>query len=320
MEPAPQKKDKPAGDRKAGRSPIDDISTKGAESLSWIEQDIENRFGFFRGGRYSNVNKVLSFVLALALTAGFFALIVFALDPQPEIRRFTLPLVRHGNTWFTGPCVFFFFWSVTILFLKSRKVSFQARALDLTAVPQQADFVITEATAKTVLNRIHNMVDHPRHFVLFNRIERALSNLSNLGGVTEVSTIMKTQAENDEDQMASSFTLVNGMVWSIPVIGFIGTVRGLSVAIGSFSNTLQGAGDLDSIKASLQGVTGGLSTAFETTLVALVLALVIQLSITFIQQKETAFLDECNDYCHSHVMSKLRLEKKEREAEAKKAA
>ena len=311
MEPSPAKKDKPAADRKAGRTPIDDIASKGVESLSWIEQDIENRFGFFRGGRYSNVNKVLSFVLAMALTAAFFALVVFALDPIPSVHRFTLPLIRHGNTWFTGPCVFFFFWSMAILFLKSRKVSFQAKALDLTAVPQQADFVITEATAKTVLNRVHNLVDHPRHFVLFNRIERALSNLSNLGGVTEVSTIMKSQAENDEDQMASSFTLVNGMVWSIPVIGFIGTVRGLSLAIGNFSDTLQSSGDLNAIKDSLQGVTGGLSTAFETTLVALVLALIIQLAITFIQQKETAFLDECNDYCHSHVMSKLRLERHE---------
>ncbi len=311
MPPTPEKPAKPAPDRKAGHSPIDDIAPKGVESLSWIEQDIENRFGFFRGGRYSNVNKVLSFVLAMALTAAFFALLVFALDPIPSVHRFTLPLIRHGNTWFTGPCVFFFFWSIAILFLKSRKIAFQAKALDLTAVPQQADFVITEATAKTVLHRIHNLVDHPRHFVLFNRIERALSNLSNLGGVSEVSTIIKSQAENDEDQMASSFTLVNGMVWSIPVIGFIGTVRGLSVAIGNFSDTLQASGDLNAIKDSLQGVTGGLSTAFETTLVALVLALIIQLAITFIQQKETAFLDECNDYCHSHIMSKLRLERHE---------
>jgi len=316
MEPSKNKSAKPASDRKTGRSPIDDISSKGVESLSWIEQDIENRFGFFRGGRYSNVNKVLSFVLAMALTAAFFALVVFALDPIPSVHRFTLPLIRHGNTWFTGPCVFFFFWSMAILFLKSRKISFQAKSLDLTAVPQQADFVITEATAKTVLNRVHNLVDHPRHFVLFNRIERALSNLSNLGGVSEVSTIMKSQAENDEDQMASSFTLVNGMVWSIPVIGFIGTVRGLSLAIGNFSDTLQASGDLNAIKDSLQGVTGGLSTAFETTLVALVLALIIQLAITFIQQKETAFLDECNDYCHSHIMAKLRLERSEHEEHA----
>ena len=309
--------DKPAGDagkaggKAAGRKSLDDLLPGGVDYLSWSDQDIENRFGLFKGGRYTSTNKVLSFVMAALFTALFFVLLVFVLDPMPAIHRFTVPFVRTGNVWFTGPCTFFFFWSMSILFLKSRKVALQAKALDLVAVPQQPDFLLTDTTAKTVLQRLHNLVDHPRHFVLLNRIERALSNLHNIGAISEVSSMMSVQADNDENQVASSYTLVNGMVWAIPVIGFIGTVRGLSVAIGQFSETLNSAGDLSSIKANLQGVTGGLATAFETTFVALVLALIIQLCITFMQQKESSFLDECNDYCHSHVISKLRLVKGE---------
>ena len=68
-----------------------------------------------------------------------------------------------------------------------------------------------------------------------------------------------------------------------------------------------GFGDISMIRSSLQGVTTGLATAFETTLIALVLALILQLWITFTQKREMSFLDECNDYCHSHVVSKLRL-------------
>ena len=91
------------------------------------------------------------------------------------------------------------------------------------------------------------------------------------------------------------------------LLGFIGTVLGLSLAIGRFTATLQAAGDLTLIRASLQGVTGGLATAFESTLVALTFTLILQLVITFQQKREMAFLDECNDYCHSHIVSKLRL-------------
>ena len=58
------------------------------------------------------------------------------------------------------------------------------------------------------------------------------------------------------------------------------------------------------------GVTGGLATAFETTLVALVMALFIQLYLNSLQKRETDFLDECSDYCHLHVISKLRLVEK----------
>lgn len=276
--------------------------------LSWAEEDVENRFPLFRGGRYTTPNKALSLVLAAVLTACFFIVLHLGRGGAiPGMETLAMPFLRPGNLWTLGPATFLFFWSVATLFIKHRKVIFQARALDLAAVPQQPDFVLNEATARTVLERLHGIVDHPRHFILLNRIERALSNLRNIGGIGDVSTILRAQAENDENQVASSFTLIQGFVWAIPVLGFIGTVLGLSVAIGGFTSTLQSNADLAAIRDNLQGVTGGLATAFETTLVALVLALVIQLYTNFLQQKETDFLDECNDYCHTHVTSKLRL-------------
>ena len=276
-------------------------------ALSWSEEEIENRFGFFRAGRFTSVNKTLTFLIAAVLTAGFFALVTFLLNSVPAARPYTIVFVRPGNVYTTGPAMLFFFWAMTTLFIKARKIEFQKRALGLAAVPQQPDFLLNEATARTVLERLHSLVDHPRHFILLNRIERALSNLHNIGGLADVSTIMTTQAENDENQIASSYTLLNGLVWAIPVLGFIGTVQGLSQAIGRFGQTLQNTTEVALMKQSLQGVTGGLATAFETTLVALIAALIIQLYINYLQQKETDFLDACNDYCHSHVIAKLRL-------------
>ena len=68
------------------------------------------------------------------------------------------------------------------------------------------------------------------------------------------------------------------------------------------------AGDVvDSLKTSLQGVTSGLSVAFDTTFVALIAALSIQLLLTALKKKEENFLDDCKDYCHRHIISKLRL-------------
>ena len=62
--------------------------------------------------------------------------------------------------------------------------------------------------------------------------------------------------------------------------------------------------DIGQLKESLGGITGGLSTAFETTLITLVAALIVQMRMTFIQQKEAVFLDECNDYCQAFVVSR----------------
>ena len=290
--------------------PISKISADGASGdpdiLAWSRDDIENRFGF-KGGRYTSVNHAFAFLIGALLTGILYALMLFVFIHLPVVSKVATIYMRPTNQFAVIPATFFFFGGIAILFLKGRKLKFQERALKLSAVSAEPEFILTETTAATVLARIHALVDQPRHFILLNRIDRALSNFKNIGQVNDVSAILRAQAENDEDQVASSYTIVNGLVWAIPVLGFIGTVLGLSLAIGRFTQTLQAAGDLTLIRASLQGVTGGLATAFESTLVALTFTLILQLVITFQQKREMAFLDECNDYCHSHIVSKLRL-------------
>jgi biopolymer transport protein ExbB/TolQ len=274
--------------------------------LAWTQGDIENRFGF-KGGRYTSVNHAFAFLLGVLASGIVYALMAFVFIRFTGLSTIAAIYMRPSNQFAVIPATLFFFGGLAVLILKGKKIKFQERALKLSAVPAEPEFVLNETTAATVLTRIHSLVDHPRHFVLLNRIDRALSNFKNIGQVNDVSAILRAQAENDEDQVASSYTIVNGLVWAIPVLGFIGTVLGLSLAIGRFTATLQAAGDLTLIRASLQGVTGGLATAFESTLVALTFTLILQLVITFQQKREMSFLDECNDYCHSHIVSKLRL-------------
>ena len=272
--------------------------------LHWTRRDFEQRLGF-RGGRFTSVNKTLALLIALVVTAGFYGAIFFAAKQWPEARWFTAMFTERGICPY--PTMLFFFWAWAILFLKGRKLSLQAAALELSAVPQQPDFILTPQTARTVLDRIHSLVDSSSHFVLLNRIERALSNLHNIGQVSDASQILKTQSEYDEEQMASSYTFIQGLTWAIPVLGFIGTVLGLSQAISAFGGALQAGNDFSLLKNSLQAVTGGLATAFETTLVALVCALIVQLRTTVMQTRESEFLDACNDYCHAYIVAKLRL-------------
>ena len=107
--------------------------------------------------------------------------------------------------------------------------------------------------------------------------------------------------------METSYSLLRGFIWAIPVLGFIGTVLGLSQAIGGFGEVLGTNNDMSQITSSLKIVTSGLATAFETTLEALVAALAIQLLFTFLKKHEEEFLDDCAEYCHRHVVNRLRI-------------
>ena len=283
-----------------------DSDTSDLNILAWTHSDIENRIGF-KAGHHTGVNHLLAFIVGTLLAGMLYAFMAFVVRPLGPVQFVAEMFLRPGNQFTMIPATLFFCWGAAVILLKNSKIKLQGRALDLQPMPDDPEFVLNEATAADVLKRINGLVDHPRHFILLSRIENALANLRNIGQIGDVATILRSQGENDENQVASSYTLLNGMVWAIPVLGFIGTVQGLSMAIGGFTKTLQAAGDLSQIRSSLQGVTSGLSTAFETTLIALIYALVLQLWITFQQRREMSLLDACNDYCHSHVVSRLRL-------------
>jgi biopolymer transport protein ExbB/TolQ len=267
--------------------------------LDWHKSDIEQKFGF-KGGEYTDVNPWLSFFLGTMIWTIFYG----AMFLLQEYKVTELFLGRGITPFFI---VFLSTWSVAILLLKFSKMRFQKRALNLNVVPHVYDFVLAPATAKDILDRMYSLVDDVKKFVLLNRVERALSNLSNIGNVSDVSEMLSSQAENDEDRMESSYNIVKGFIWAIPVLGFIGTVMGLSSAIGRFGDVVQTSKDFTSITASLQNVTSGLSVAFDTTLIGLVAALVIQLVLTALKKQEEQFLDQCKEYCHANIVSKLRL-------------
>ena len=112
---------------------------------------------------------------------------------------------------------------------------------------------------------------------------------------------------HDESAMETSYSLVGAFVWAIPVLGFIGTVLGLSTAIGGFGDVLSSTEELSEVKNALKHVTGGLSVAFETTLQGLVGALLVQLALTMTKKSEEEFLDQCSEYCVRNVVGRLRM-------------
>lgn len=272
--------------------------------LSWNKGDPEQRLGF-RGGRYTSPNKTLAMLLGLLMTITFYALLISLGSKASWSATVADIFTNRGPTQHAA--VFLFFATCAMLWMKSRKLVFQKKAFDLPIIPADPAFSLSPETARGVVERLQEMADSPAQFAVLGRVERALSNLDNIGHTADVTAILKAQSENDEAQVAASYVIIQGMAWAIPVLGFIGTVIGLSRAIGAFGLTLQREGDFQGIKESLTYVTSGLATAFDTTLVALVLALLLQLIISMLQSNEADWLDACNEYCTRKVTGRLRL-------------
>ena len=269
-----------------------------SDRISWELDDIEQRIGM-TGGRFTSTNGLFTFSLGAALTIFFYLMIKFV----PENMLSDMLLYRGPIPYFI---VLFSFWSLAILFAKKAKLDLQRRTLLMRITPDDASFALTSASVDTVKETIFSFVDDPRHFLLFNRIMIALASLKNLGQIADVENILRSQADRDESAVQTSYSAITGFVWAIPVLGFIGTVLGLSVAIGGFGDVLESVSEPAQIVAALKVVTAGLGTAFETTLEGLVAALCIQLLITRQKRKEEEFLDDCSEYCTRNIVGRLR--------------
>ena len=104
----------------------------------------------------------------------------------------------------------------------------------------------------------------------------------------------------------SSYSVPRILVWAIPLLGFIGTVVGISRAVSEFSVVLDTAGDVDKIKDGIGGVTNGLSVAFDTTLLALFLSVLVMIPLVLVERYESRLLLSIDIFISDKLLPRLR--------------
>ncbi|GMV81001.1 MAG: hypothetical protein AMXMBFR7_21850 [Planctomycetota bacterium] len=268
-------------------------------TLSWERQDIERKL-LFPAGKHTNVNPLFSLLLGLVMAAACYGL----LKLWPDSYLSMIWLERGILPYFIGV---FFFWGFAILMVKRKKLALQKAALVVRVTPLDYEYVLTPTSVDQILELLYKQVEDPERFVLFSRILRALSNLKNLGRVSDVEVIIRSQSDVDQNILDTSYSVLRGLLWAMPVLGFIGTAVGLSAAIGAFGSTLAEMSSLEPLRESLKDVVSGLAVAFDTTLEGLVCTLILQMMLTFMRKQEEEFLLECDDYCHRWIIGRLKL-------------
>jgi len=136
---------------------------------------------------------------------------------------------------------------------------------------------------------------------------RRLSRLIGIWRSTQSSFQLERATDVDADlyqlSLENSFSLVKVLLWAIPILGFIGTVIGMSQAVGSFDAVLGNADNVDGLKAGLTKVTSGLGTAFDTTYLALVISVLLAVPINLIERQEEQILSSIDSDLRVLVMS-----------------
>ena len=125
---------------------------------------------------------------------------------------------------------------------------------------------------------------------------RGLERYRITGSVPEATETIMGRLEVASEQQESELSMLRYLVWAIPSIGFIGTVRGIGVALQRADEALQG---------DIAGVTSALGVAFNSTLVALFISIILMLCIHLLQGGQEGLILRLQTFCREQLIDKL---------------
>lgn len=244
---------------------------------------------------HANVNFLLSCGIGIAITAVFLVMLVpFKGQPWSDI------FLKRG--WVNYAEVFLFIWGMVILALKWRKSRHQRNAMLLDVVPNSLGAEINSETVPEFVDHIYRLPMQLRDSLMVNRIRKALELFEKRNDNSEVTVILNAQSDIDSNRITGSYTMLKVFLWAIPILGFIGTVQGLSQAVSSLS---AGGTDPEALKASINNLTSGLGIAFDTTLLGLVLSMIMSFPMAAMQKNEEETLTLIDAFCSEKLLPRL---------------
>jgi biopolymer transport protein ExbB/TolQ len=202
---------------------------------------------------------------------------------------------------FLGPeqiaCYAGFAWASFILAGRWMEVRRQRRAFGLELLPPGQ--VILVEDARDLQRRIDDRSGPTGPYLLASMLRLALGKFAASRSSRDVADMVRTQADLNLGRLVSTMATVHYIAWAIPAIGFLGTVRGLAGSLTLGGETRQ------DIAAFIKDATSHLNVAFDCTLVALALSLVLMFLLHTMQRMEEELVIDCQQYALDHLVSRL---------------
>jgi biopolymer transport protein ExbB/TolQ len=114
------------------------------------------------------------------------------------------------------------------------------------------------------------------------RLRAALQHVWRHESADKLDDELKYFSDVDAARLHASFGLFRVIVWAIPILGFLGTVIGITMALNSI--------DMNDPVGSMRDVLSGLGLKFDTTALALAFAMILMFVHFYVERAETALL------------------------------
>ena len=180
----------------------------------------------------------------------------------------------------------FFFVGLASLLLKVFEVLGQHVALGVVRLEERPASGQKPGEAVRLLEAIGQLPAAARNSYLGRRLRDALQFVARRGSADGLEDELKYLADMDAARQQDSYALVRIVIWATPMLGFLGTVVGITQALGDLDPQLLAT----DIQKAMEGLLAGLYVAFDTTALALTLSMTLMFIQFLIDRVETHLL------------------------------
>jgi len=150
--------------------------------------------------------------------------------------------------------------------------------------------------ADVLLDQLKTFSRSKKSQYLWQRLTAALSFVKRTGSAIGIEDELKYLSDMDRDRQHHRYSLVRILIWATPMLGFLGTVLGISQALGGIQ-----VGPDNDFQQMLNSLRGSLFVAFDTTALALALSIVLMFVQFFTDRFESQLLDIVDRRTHEEL-------------------
>jgi len=153
-----------------------------------------------------------------------------------------------------------------------------------------------------MLEEMNDLSASARSSYLGCRLHDALEYVERKGNASGLDDELKYLADMDAARQHDSFALVRIIIWATPMLGFLGTVVGITQALGDLDPKMLAT----AIQTAMDGLLAGLYVAFDTTALALSLSIVLMFLQFLVDRIETQLLEQVDKRINEELVGRFR--------------
>ena len=211
-------------------------------------------------------------------------------DPDYSPERSFYVIVRDFEQ---EACFILMLWAFSMLAYKGWAASLEGKLLTQEFIPIAEGMKILPEDTREYARAIQGLPDEERRMLLPRALLSALGRFGATRNVQDVASSAHTLFETEAERLESELSMIRYIVWAIPSIGFIGTVRGIGAALGQAHRAVEG---------DISGVTESLGVAFNSTFIALVISIVLMFLVHQLQVNQERLVFDSENYVDEHLI------------------